>query len=48
MERKCEFYSSRVQNIPKLYVIKIQNLIIKCFIFSKHVGAVPYLHLVSL
>lgn len=38
MERKCEFYSHRVQNIPKLYVIKMQNIIIKYFIFSEHVG----------
>lgn len=38
MERECEFYSHRVQDIPKLHVMKIQNLIIKYFIFSKHFG----------
>lgn len=38
MERKCESYSHRVQNIPKLYVTKTQNLIIKYFIFFELVG----------
>lgn len=38
MERECGFNSRRVQNILKLYVIKIQNFIINYFIFSEHVG----------